>query len=58
MLFFGMLNWTHTWFNPSGPVKPAQFAHMVSDTFLAGVKAYVLQRKMKTEALHDRGGKA
>src|SRR5882757_4517111 len=48
MLFFGMLNWTHTWFNPSGPVKPAQFAHMVSDTFLAGVKAYVIQRKMRT----------
>jgi AcrR family transcriptional regulator len=43
MLFFGMLNWTHTWFNPSGPVKHAQFAHMVSDTFLAGVEAYVRQ---------------
>ena len=51
MLFFGMLNWTHTWFNPSGPVKPTQFAHMVSDTFLAGVKAYVLQRKTKA-AVH------
>jgi hypothetical protein len=35
-----MLNWTHTWFNPDGPVKHAQFAHMVSDTFLAGLKAY------------------
>jgi len=50
MLFFGMLNWTHTWFNPSGPVRPAQFADMVSDTFLAGVKAYVLQRKTKAAA--------
>jgi AcrR family transcriptional regulator len=42
MLFFGMLNWTHTWFNPRGPVKHSEFAHMISDTFLAGIKAYVV----------------
>src|SRR5712671_1850898 len=59
MLFFGMLNWTHTWFNPTGPVKHVQFAHMVSDTFLAGVKAHILQRKVRPGhfLVHDRGGK-
>ena len=38
MLFFGMLNWTHTWFDPAGPVKPAQFAKMASETFLSGLQ--------------------
>lgn len=37
MLFFGMLNWTHTWYDPSGKVKPATFAAMAADSFLAGL---------------------
>lgn len=41
MLFFGMLNWTHTWFDPSGPVTPAKFAGMASETFLSGLRAKV-----------------
>ncbi len=41
MLFFGMLNWTHTWYDPSGPVAPAKFAAMASDTFLSGLQAGV-----------------
>lgn len=39
MLFFGMLNWTHTWYDPAGPVKPAAFAKMASDLFLGGLDA-------------------
>ncbi len=39
MLFFGMLNWTHTWYDPKGPVKPEAFARMASDVFLGGLEA-------------------
>ena len=39
MLFFGMINWTHTWFNPSGPISPDQVADMACDMILAAVAA-------------------
>jgi AcrR family transcriptional regulator len=41
MLFFGMLNWTHTWFDPAGPVKASHFAQLAADTFLSGLEARV-----------------
>ena len=28
MLLFGMINWTHTWFEPAGPMGPADIADM------------------------------
>jgi AcrR family transcriptional regulator len=28
MLLFGMINWTHTWYDPAGPVSPAEIADM------------------------------
>jgi AcrR family transcriptional regulator len=28
MLLFGMINWTHTWYDPAGPVKPEEIADM------------------------------
>ncbi|MFA6117607.1 MAG: TetR/AcrR family transcriptional regulator [Sphingomonas sp.] len=31
MLVFGMINWTHTWFDPSGPVSADKLANMVVD---------------------------
>jgi AcrR family transcriptional regulator len=31
MLIFGMINWTHTWFDPNGPVSPDELADMVLD---------------------------
>jgi AcrR family transcriptional regulator len=34
MLFFGMINWTHTWFNSSGPVKYDEIADMACDMIL------------------------
>jgi AcrR family transcriptional regulator len=36
MLIFGMINWTHTWFDPKGPVSPDRLADMVID-FAMGV---------------------
>lgn len=28
MMLFGMINWTHTWFDPTGPIKPQEIADM------------------------------
>ena len=38
MLFFGMINWTHTWLRPDGPVTPAEIADLSTDIFLDGLK--------------------
>lgn len=37
MLFFGMINWTHTWFQPAGRVSPEQFADMAYAMLLHGI---------------------
>ena len=37
MLFFGMINWTHTWFDPSGPVSADAIADMAVDVTLNGL---------------------
>jgi hypothetical protein len=29
MLLFGMINWTHTWFDPTGPISARELADMV-----------------------------
>ncbi|MGE0179671.1 MAG: TetR/AcrR family transcriptional regulator [Sphingomonas sp.] len=39
MLFFGMINWTHTWFDPAGPVMPEMLAMRVVDMMLRGLSA-------------------
>lgn len=36
MMFMGMVNWTHTWFDQAGSLSVEQFADMVCDTFLSG----------------------
>ncbi len=37
MLFFGMINWTHTWFRPAGPLTPERLADMAVDLLLGGI---------------------
>ncbi len=37
MLFFGMINWTHTWFDPAGPVMPEALGMRVVDLMLRGL---------------------
>src|SRR5262249_8795573 len=37
MLYFGMINWTHTWFDPEGPVSTAALADMTVDLTLGGL---------------------
>ncbi len=37
MLFFGMINWTHTWFDAKGPVSAGALAEMAADLALGGL---------------------
>ncbi len=39
MLFFGMINWTHTWFRPAGAVSADMLADMAVNVALNGVQA-------------------
>jgi len=34
MLFFGMVNWVHTWFNPRGEIKRDDIATLAANTIL------------------------
>jgi AcrR family transcriptional regulator len=38
MMFFGMLNFTHTWLNQSGPISGSEIAMMAANIFIAGLR--------------------
>ena len=37
MLYFGMINWTHTWFDPEGRATAEQIAALAAGIFLDGI---------------------
>ena len=39
MMLIGMINYTYLWYDPAGPVTPAEYAAMVADNFLGGLRA-------------------
>lgn len=39
MMLFGVLNFSHTWYDPKGDIAPKEFADMVVDQFLYGFAA-------------------
>ena len=39
MLYFGMINWTSSWFSASGPISRDALADMAAQTLLAGLEA-------------------
>jgi AcrR family transcriptional regulator len=39
MMLFGMLNFSHTWYDPKGDIEPKEFADMVVSLFLYGFAA-------------------
>ena len=43
MLFFGMINWTHTWFRPHGRVSAESLAEMAVEVMLVGLSSPVLR---------------
>ena len=43
MLLFGMINWTHTWYDPGGPLKPDAIADMALALVLNGQHAAAAQ---------------
>ena len=38
MLFFGMINWTHTWLRPQGPISAEAIASLAVNLMLDGLK--------------------
>jgi AcrR family transcriptional regulator len=38
MLYFGMINWTHTWLDPEGAATPEQIATLAANMFLEGLE--------------------
>jgi AcrR family transcriptional regulator len=38
MLYFGMINWTHSWYDPSGPLPPPDLADMVARLVAQGLE--------------------
>jgi AcrR family transcriptional regulator len=42
MLYFGMINWMHTWLNPEGKAKPQRIADLAVNTFLNGIEKATL----------------
>ena len=42
MLFFGMINWTHTWFRAEGRVSAESLADMAVDVMLGGLESPAL----------------
>jgi len=41
MLYFGMINWTHTWFDPQGAIDADALAEMAMELILGGVHGLV-----------------
>ena len=37
MLYFGMINWTHTWLDPQGRADPQQIATLAAEIYLDGI---------------------
>jgi len=38
MLYFGMINWMHTWLDPEGRARPSEIADLAASIFLDGVE--------------------
>jgi AcrR family transcriptional regulator len=47
MLLFGMINWTHTWFDPNGPISANDLADMAIHLISAPVKVDQQQKPGK-----------
>ncbi|WP_454644788.1 TetR family transcriptional regulator [Bradyrhizobium liaoningense] len=48
MMLFGILNFSHTWFDPAGGITPTEFADMIVDLFLYGFASPASQATKKS----------
>ena len=48
MMLFGILNFSHTWYDPGGGIDPQEFADMVVDQFLYGFVGATATEEQKT----------
>ncbi|MBR0687713.1 TetR family transcriptional regulator [Bradyrhizobium manausense] len=48
MMLFGILNFSHTWFDPAGGITPTEFADMVVDLFLYGFTSPASLKELAT----------
>jgi AcrR family transcriptional regulator len=39
MMLVGMINYTYLWYDPNGPVTPAEYARLVAETYLGGLRS-------------------
>jgi AcrR family transcriptional regulator len=58
MLFFGMINWTHTWFDPRGQATPSMVADLTVDLMLAGLDGLTLPRQASAASRASASRKA
>ncbi len=47
MLYFGMTNWIHAWYKPSGSIKPAELSSMIAEVFLRGLDGLAAENLVK-----------
>jgi len=43
-MYFGMTNWIHVWYKPSGSIKPADLSALIVDTFVNGVQNLAVEQ--------------
>jgi AcrR family transcriptional regulator len=57
MSFYGMINWTHTWYRPDGPLAPAALGDLITELFLRGLPATVVAQTAGAPTSGARGRK-
>ncbi|MEI9930208.1 MAG: TetR/AcrR family transcriptional regulator [Rhizomicrobium sp.] len=57
MLYFGMINWTHTWMDEAGAAKPALIADLAANIFLGRIsqdRALTKEKRRPEDRLHSQ----
>lgn len=46
MMLFGMINWTYTWYDADGALKPDQLAALAASLFLHGLESFAGEKRL------------
>jgi AcrR family transcriptional regulator len=55
MSFYGMINWTHTWYRPEGALPPEALGDLIADLFLRGLPATIAAQDADAPIAGARG---